>query len=223
MISFAKGIYRRSPSRGIYFDNFYFGGNYVNTNELPSYLGEIPIGKKSWYRDPPLGVVLLEGMEHKADSDICCMRGSKCGIANLEFSGRVFAYDYYFARWAGRRFGSWSKRTGKRVLVIKSNKNRAEASHHAADGIIRQDFKEGFIEGFFGKDCFSQPDLRVSLDDYDFLQRIERVNGHIVGVSSFICLNLAGLSEEKREQVIELARSFASTEAIEKAMTENKQ
>lgn len=222
MIVELDGVWKNAPSGGMCFIPLRYGEK-IDTEALPEVVGTTPVGKRSWYKSPPSERLTLEGEDRFSDSDLCPMRGSKAGIASLEFSGRVAAYDYYFAEWAGRRFGQLAKRTGKRVLVVSSKKPRADIGHHACERIVKEKLDQGFRLGMYGIRSVREgwrKGLDIDMREHmcEFVQRQEWRAGSLLGCSSFICLNLAGLDSQKRNTLIDMAHNAASIEAIQKAM-----
>lgn len=222
MIVELDGVWKKTPGSGMCFLPLRYGEK-IDTDNLPEVVGGVPIGRKSWYKSPPLEQITVVGESRFNDSGLCPMRGSKAGIASLEFSGRVMAYDYYFAEWAGRRFGEWTKRTGKRVLVVSSKKPRSEMGHHACDRIVRENLNDGFRFGMHGVKSIREAwdkgiDLYEDSHECQFIQRHEWRGGSLIGCSSFICLNLTGLDDQKRKSLVDMANNLSSIEAIQKAM-----
>ena len=111
------------------------------------YICGIPIIDKSSYKKPRVFF---------SDSNISVMHGSKRGI-QATHGNRVSEYDYYFSRWLGKRFAKYVKRTGKKILVIKTSKE-ATCRHGNYQNICNLEFQCGFDSVFGGRD------LRTSID-----------------------------------------------------------
>ena len=99
------------------------------------WIGNVPVIHKSTYKNPR-GVIY--------NSDICLMRGSKLAIASYCYDDRVFEYDYFFARWLGMRFAKRVNYNKKRVVRIRSSKQRINGGHQ-----VEKCFLSEFSNGFY--------------------------------------------------------------------------
>jgi len=109
------------------------------------YICGIPVIEKSSYKEPRISF---------SDSNISVMHGSKRGI-QASHGNRVSEYDYYFSRWLGKRFAKYVKRTGKKILVIKTSK-AAKCNHSTYKNICDREFQHGFDLEFGGSDLNTQ-------------------------------------------------------------------
>lgn len=185
-------------------------------SDAPFLIGKTPIGLVSWYKYPPRERLFKDSddLGKPLDTEYCPMRGSRAGIEAFEGTGRALAYKYYFAEWCGRRFAKWSKKTGKRTLVIKTKRDAMDTGHRRCDDIIQEDLRHGFDSEMHGQNHYKE------FPDCAFIQMKDMRHGRINGLSSIICINLVGLDEAIARSVCDMAVHAASIEAIEDAMQE---
>ena len=192
------------------------GGDFViDTDNLPVFLGQTPIGKKSWYKHAP-----LEKMRFRENGveDVCPLRGSMRGIATLYDNNRVHEYSYFMAAKAGIRFGKWSKRTGKRVFFMRSKKKITGFVHARMQDLIENNFGEGVLNGFLGMDVseyWRSKDFSVTHKDrFGRVIQCYNDNNEISGVAF---VNLIGLNEEQAWAVVQMAKECATSVSMEAA------
>ena len=101
------------------------------------YICGIPVIHKLSYKKPRVFF---------SDSNISVMHGSKRGI-QASHGNRVSEYNYYFSYWLGKRFAKHVKRTGKKIIAIKTMKE-ASCKHDRYQGICNDRFQRGFNDVF---------------------------------------------------------------------------
>jgi len=100
------------------------------------------------------GIPVIDKLSYKkprvffSDSNISVMHGSKRGI-QATYGNRVYEYDYYFSGWLGKRFAKYVKRTGKKILTIKTSK-LATCKNGSYQKICDREFQCGFNDVFGG-------------------------------------------------------------------------
>lgn len=214
------GFWARSPNYGMKFVPLRYG-DLVDLEDLPCFLGNTPVGLSCWYGQPPLEEITVVGDTLRESVGLCPLRGSVAGIASLEASGRVMAYDYYFAEWAGRRFARWCKNTGNRILVLKTSQPRSDLNHHQCNKILAENFKDGFEIGYLGCSNWRET-LGMGRDEIDceFFQKVDVKSRKLESCSFVVCVNLSGLSMEQKKVVKDMAANLVSINSIENAKEE---
>lgn len=165
----------------------------------PGWIGSVPIGNLSWYRDMP---VYFYGTE------LCPLRGSKRGIS-LRNGERVYEYEYTFAEWMGKRFARRFKKTGQRYFFIKSKQELAEKMQWN----VYENFFHSFRYGFNAEmaECI----YPLENCGADIIRATEYKKGKMIGASSICLFTSHGLDESVSQTVKQMILDYCSVEAIE--------
>ena len=188
----------------------------IDMDSLPSMFGRTPIGNSNWYKSPPSDRLVSNYSE---TSDICPMRGSRRGIECIEGSGMAASYQYFMAKKSGIRFARWCKKTGKRILAIRT-KRPVNHWHWRCHQLMNSDFLDGFARGYTGLLKFDQSvglcRYQKENGDFDavFLQR-DWYEGDFCKGSAIYLLNLTGLSDEIKSSIIDMCDELMDSEVIE--------
>lgn len=219
----------------IYYDGCHLATFVSPKNECDlekGWMGNCPIGIKSWYKEQPLSF---------GRSEVCPMRGSKLSIRYRQpHSGwgvRVYEYDYYFAEWLGKKIGLYmSKKNtpffflfGKRDFLTDCERSiwRDETNGRSPSECFKRelysafckavylskygDIQRAFDAGFCGNNTKKSCEPRIEII------KNEKYDKDSEACVMFINTLHAGKDEEKRSSLIDLCVEYGRSSLLERA------
>ena len=159
-------------------------------NEInDKWVGKVPKGRLSWYKDMPV---------YFENSNCCPMRGSKRGIAARNGNLR-YEYNYFFAKWLGRRFAKFFKKTGKRYFFLNSVRKLNEQQWNVKSRFDHE-FSSGFVE---------------EIKDYYGHEKVKILRVYNNGFPSKLCFYTSyGLNDKKAKILENLLNNYLSVDFL---------
>ena len=203
----------RGDHYGVY-ENSYSGSCFVRLYKDQidldnGYICGIPVVNKSTYKKPKI---------YFSDSNISVMHGSKRGI-QASNGNRVSEYNYYFSRWLGNKFGKYVKRTGKKILVIKTTKE-ASCKHSRYQNICNDEFQYGFNKAI-GKDNLKSKIMQKSEVDCNYKGKNATYDKAIVYSDLYIYCYDDNATFNDMSPVYEIIRNMGSIDVLHKQKSRN--